>query len=129
LNGNSNDQINSIAIQENGKIVAAGTSNNGVSSDFAIVRYNSNGSLDNTFDTDGIVTLDFDNTDDYGSSVIIQPEDGKIIVVGYSFINSIYQLTLARYNSNGSLDNTFGTNGKVVTDLGASFIFVHCSTS
>jgi len=119
LGGSSNDQINSIAIQEDGKIVAAGSTNNGVNSDFAIVRYNSNGSLDNSFDTDGIVTTDFESTNDFGSAVLIQPDD-KIIIAGYSYIDSIYQISLARYNPDGSLDNTFGDDGKVVSNIGTS---------
>ncbi|MGE5804639.1 MAG: DUF1573 domain-containing protein, partial [Ignavibacteria bacterium] len=120
LNSNSNDQLNSLAVQEDGKIIAAGSSNNGVNNDYAIVRHNSNGSLDNTFGSNGIVRTDFESSEDFGSTVLIQPDDGKIIIAGFSYINSIYQLTLARYNSDGSLDDTFGTNGKVITNLGTS---------
>ena len=100
---------NSVAIQSDGKIVVAGNN----SGDFVVVRYNSNGSLDNTFGSGGIVTTDFGSSSDNGASVVIQT-DGKILVAGRSF-NSV---ALARYNNNGSLDNTFGTGGKVTTSYG-----------
>ncbi len=114
---NSYDLANSVAMQQDGKIVAAGLADNGTNYDIAVVRYNSDGSKDNSFDSDGIVTTDIDNSIDYGSTVLIQP-DQKIIVAGFSFVNSSYKLVLVRYNSNGSLDNTFGSGGKVVSDIG-----------
>ena len=102
--------VHSAAIQSDGKIVVAGTSFNATSnSDFAVVRYNSDGSLDTTFDTDGIVTTDIGtNTYDAGHSVAVQ-SDGKIVVAGRSANGA----ALVRYNTNGSLDTTFDTDGKV----------------
>jgi uncharacterized delta-60 repeat protein len=120
ISGGSNDIINFIAIQSDGKIVAAGSTRSGTNTDYAVVRYNINGSLDNSFDTDGIVTTDFESTNDIGSTVLIQPVDNKIIVAGYSFIDSIFQISIARYNPDGSLDNTFGDNGKAVASVGPS---------
>ncbi|MBW4612260.1 MAG: DUF4114 domain-containing protein [Desmonostoc vinosum HA7617-LM4] len=104
----------SVVVQQvaNGKILVAGQSNG----NFAIARYNSNGSLDNTFDGDGRLTTDFDGND-VGRSIILQP-DGKIVVAG----NSDGSFAIARYNTNGSLDNTFGSGGKVVTGLGGNDI-------
>jgi uncharacterized delta-60 repeat protein len=105
----------SVAIQPNGKIVAVGTAPAG-NGDFAVVRYNTNGSLDTSFDSDGIVTT-FIDSDDYARDVAIQP-DGKILVAGCT--SSLYdfdcnQFALARYNANGSLDTTFDSDGKVAT--------------
>jgi uncharacterized delta-60 repeat protein len=113
------DSAYSVAIQSDGKIVVAGFSFNGRNGDFALARYNSNGSLDTTFDGDGKVTMDFGG-EDYASSVAIQ-SDGKIVVAGSSqkTLNSPYDFALARYTSNGILDTTFGSNGKVTTDFGS----------
>jgi uncharacterized delta-60 repeat protein len=117
--GSSNDYARSIAIQSDGKIVVAGNSLNGSRSDFALTRYNSNGSLDTTFDGDGKVTTDFGGGDDHAYSVAIQ-SDGKIVVAGFSGIGTsdFKDFALTRYNSNGSLDTTFDGDGKVTTDFG-----------
>lgn len=124
--GSVYDQANSIALQSDGKIVVAGYSNN----DFAIARYTINGTLDNSFDTDGKVITNFSssvfgNSDDYGYSLVIQ-NDGKIIVAGASTNQFGTDCALARYNTNGSLDTTFGVAGKVVTDLGSSYDEIYC---
>jgi uncharacterized delta-60 repeat protein len=74
---------NSVAIQTDGKLVVAGYSVNGPNDDFALVRYTTNGALDLTFGTGGIVTTDFGSSDDRGQSVAIQT-DGKLVVAGYS---------------------------------------------
>jgi uncharacterized delta-60 repeat protein/gliding motility-associated-like protein len=116
--GSSTDYAWSAAIQSDGKIVVAGYSNNGPNIDFALVRYNADGSLDNTFDNDGKVTTDFGNSDDVGRAVAIQI-DGKIVVAGSSFQGSISNFALVRYNADGSLDNTFDSDGKVTTVIGS----------
>ena len=72
--------------------------------DFAIVRYNSNGSLDNTFGFFGIMTTDFGSSYDYGHSVAIQ-DDGKIVVAGVSDNGSVINLALARYTSGNLVVN------------------------
>ncbi len=115
------DRAYSVAIQADGKIVVAGTCDG----DFALARYNANGSLDATFSGDGKVTTDFGGYD-VGYSISIQA-DGKIVVVGtcngegaigfYSFSTSGF--ILARYNADGSLDTTFSGDGKVSTQINA----------
>jgi uncharacterized delta-60 repeat protein len=107
----------SVAIQPDGRIVVAGSSNNGPDSDFALARYNTDGSLDNSFSVDGKVTTDFGTDDDYGYSVAIQP-DGKIVVCGQTIPITDNDFAVARYNTDGSLDNSFGVAGKVTFDLG-----------
>jgi uncharacterized delta-60 repeat protein len=102
------DQANAVALQSDGKIIAVGQSDQ----DFSLFRYNSNGSLDPSFDTDGIVTTNIAGTD-IANDVIIQP-DGKIIAAG----RGEGDFALARYNANGSLDPNFDADGKVVVDLG-----------
>jgi uncharacterized delta-60 repeat protein len=117
--GNSDDFAYSAAVQSDGKILVAGESFNGSNRDFALMRYNSNGSLDTTFDGDGKVTTDFGNSNDFANSIAIQ-SNGKILVAGQSFNDNNWDFTLTRYNSNGSLDTTFDSDGKVTTDFGNS---------
>jgi uncharacterized delta-60 repeat protein len=113
-----------LALQSDGKIIAAGTDffdfNPGDMSDtdFALARYNLDGSLDTTFGNGGTVTTDFLGAEDDVFSVLIQP-DGKIVAVGSA--NSpfdFYDFAAARYLSNGTLDTTFGTGGKMRVDFG-----------
>jgi uncharacterized delta-60 repeat protein len=108
----------SVAIQADGKIVMAGSSYI-VNDDFALSRYNSNGSLDLSFGTSGIVTTSIGSAGDVAHSVAIQT-DGKIVVAGYSYINNHRDFALTRYNTNGSLDTSFDTDGKVTTPIGSS---------
>ena len=118
--GDSIDEGMTVAIQSDGKIVAAGYSYmyEGNDSVFLVTRYNSNGSLDSTFDNDGIVTTSFSSIGyDQTSDMVIQ-SDGKILVAGASHGEYNYDFGLVRYNSDGSLDSGFGVNGIVVTDYG-----------
>ena len=104
-----------LTLQPDGKIVLVGDTGDGVDGDFALARYNSDGSLDTSFGTGGKVTtnvLEF-NSDDFATSIVPQP-DGKLIVVGASDLD----LALIRYNSDGSLDTSFGTDGKTIDDFG-----------
>lgn len=109
---NSDERITSLALQADGKIVAAGLTF-GLTVDFALVRYNTDGTLDSTFGASGRVTTDFNGTSDFATAVAIQP-DGKIVAAGYFDTN----FAVARYNTNGSLDTSFSGDGKVTTDLG-----------
>lgn len=107
----SNDAASSIGFQSDGKIVVAGKSSNGSNNDFAVARYDTSGSLDATFGTGGKVTI-YGTADEEATAVGIQ-SDGKIIVAGTA--NSDFGI--GRLNTDGSLDSTFGTNGKVTTDI------------
>jgi uncharacterized delta-60 repeat protein len=88
----------SLAIQPDGKIVVAGYSQNGFYDDFTLVRYTTNGSLDTTFDSDGIVYTPIGPDDSYGKSMALQ-SDGKIVVAGYVANGSNIDFALARYNN------------------------------
>lgn len=122
-----NAQAQAVAIQADGKIVAAGfaagTTTKGNSYDFAVARYNVNGSLDNTFGSSGEMTTNFSGTGgqatasyDAAHAAFIQP-DGKIVLAGITStaVPAGNNIALARYNSNGTLDTTFGSGGKVIT--------------
>lgn len=117
------DSANTVALQPDGKIVVAGQAVDDFfgDADFAITRYNSNGSIDTGFDVDGLVTQDFDFNFDEATGAVIQP-DGRIIVAGTARISgsgfSDDDFAVVRLNSNGSLDSSFGSNGTVETDFG-----------
>lgn len=113
------DVLRDIAIQSDGKIVAAGLSYTvSTKSDFALARYKTDGSLDKTFGTGGKATIDFDEKD-YATAMRIQP-DGKILVTGFT-ITGTNNFILARFNADGSPDAGFGNGGKVRTDLPGSY--------
>jgi uncharacterized delta-60 repeat protein len=113
------DAAFAVAIQDDGKIVMAGRANplTNNNTNFCVMRMNPDGSLDNSFDGDGKLTTDFFGGVDEAHAVAIQ--EGKILVAGYAQVNGFnYDFALARYNLNGSLDNTFGGgDGKVLTDF------------
>ena len=111
---------NSMAVQADGKILVSGYFNTGSSTDFMVVRYNTDGSLDNDFGAQGKVATDI-GTDswDYGNAVAVQA-DGKILVAGHTTASSggaEADIAIVRYNTDGSPDNTFDTDGKVVTNI------------
>ncbi len=114
---NAYDYSNSIALQNDGKIVLAGTTGNGLNDDFCLMRLNPNGTLDNTFSVDGIVKTSFGAENDDCYCMAIQP-DGKIVVAGYTDLGSTNSLAMARYNTDGTLDLTFNGTGKVTESIG-----------
>src|SRR5262249_47672992 len=112
-------QANSVAVQPDGRIVAAGNAEGGGGFDFALARYNSNGTLDASFGTGGQVTTAFLSQGislAQANSVAVQP-DGRIVAAGNAKVGGRTRLASARYNSNGTLDTSFGTSGKVTTDF------------
>jgi uncharacterized delta-60 repeat protein len=109
----------SVSIQGNGRIVVAGTSTvlgSGTGADFALARYHADGSLDSTFGTGGMVITNFGGADT-GYAVAAQ-SDGRIAMAGWVASQAGNDFGVARYDSDGSLDTTFGTGGKVTTDFG-----------
>ncbi|MBK8147912.1 MAG: carboxypeptidase regulatory-like domain-containing protein [Acidobacteria bacterium] len=118
--GNSVNEFHDLAVQRDGKIVAAGYSFNGSDYDIAVARFNPNGSLDPAFDGDGTLTTDFGSGNDYARALALQT-DGKIIVAGSSANGAFFDFALVRYNADGSLDRSFGTDGKVRTQVGFAF--------
>ncbi len=113
------DTGSGIAIQADGKLVVGGYASNGTDYDFAAVRYNTDGSLDTSFDGDGIATTPIGLGYDAVGDVTIQP-DGKIILAGSSRVGTDDGFALARFDVDGSLDTTFDGDGTVTTQIGAS---------
>lgn len=108
--GSGNDSGLALIVQQDGKILVAGTTDNGDDLDVAVIRLQSDGLPDMDFDQDGQVIITLSDSDDRAQSVLLQ-KDGKIILAGSSEDKESTHLFLARLNSNGSLDETFGTNG------------------
>jgi uncharacterized delta-60 repeat protein len=119
-------EVAGVAIQRDGKIIAAGDSGTaGRSNEVTVARYNRDGSLDATFGSGGIARTDFgDGTtsgSDFGGPVVVGA-DGKITVTGATRLSAPapvnWNFALARYNADGSPDLSFGSAGVVVTDFG-----------
>lgn len=115
--GSGDDCGRLVALQANGRIVVTGYTHNGTDVDVLTMRYNSDGTHDSTFGTNGVVTYDSGNKDDYGRAVGIQA-DGKIVVTARRSDASTSVAVILRYNGDGTLDSTFGTNGVVTYEGG-----------
>ena len=112
--GDGNDEAKALNIQPDGKLVVDGTTVNAGSSNMAVARFNTDGSLDTTFGTsndgtpDGVVSLSLGNGDDVAHALAIQA-DGKIVMVGStSSTGSTSNAVVVRLNADGSLDASFG---------------------
>src|SRR5437660_661401 len=112
---NLNNAGTKLALQSDGKTIVVGGNTNG---DFVVARYNTDGTPDNSFGTTGVVTTDFGSADNASGVVIAQ--DGKIVACGTS--TDLLQargadFSVARYNSDGSLNIAFANNGQLVYDF------------
>jgi uncharacterized delta-60 repeat protein len=112
-----------MALQRDGKMLVAGeimlpsTSK----AHFAVVRYNTNGTIDTSFGTGGTTTIAMSATGNESARSVIVQADGKIVLAGYANRGSGDDIALARLTAAGALDTTFGVGGKVFTSLsGAS---------
>jgi uncharacterized delta-60 repeat protein len=111
------DEAHGVAIQSDGKIVVVGTGYNGGHRDFVVARFNTDGSLDTGFDTDGKFNDGFGGgNNDWGEAVVIQ-SDQKIVVGGYANVGG-YKFAVLRLNTDGTLDTDFDTDGKQLIDFG-----------
>jgi len=114
--GTGSNDLTSVEVLPDGKIVAAGYASL-ASTDFAVVRYNADGTPDLTFSDDGVATLDFGSFDNcYDLSV---QSDGKILVVGYAYEGFFIRCGVARFNVDGSADASFDGDGKMYISFGA----------
>ncbi|HSA58441.1 MAG TPA: calcium-binding protein [bacterium] len=112
--GSGNDNANAVALQKDGKILAAGSSV-GANEDFALVRYDSDGKLDTSFGGgDGIVTTPIGSGLDRATSMVVLP-DGRIVLHGFSGPGNLF--ALARYNPDGTPDVSFDGDGKILIPL------------
>lgn len=110
--GNDSVFPKSIAIQPDGKIVVGADIVTGSNRDFMLTRFNSNGAVDANFGINGKIAWDFNNSKDFLKKIIIL-NNGKILIGGNSLVAGFQKYTFIRLNSDGSLDYTFGMNGKI----------------
>ena len=116
--GSAKSYAMDVALRDDGKIVLGARTYNNVSGDFALIRLNEDGSFDGSFGTNGIVIASTGGSD--VSSSILIADDGKILLAGDSDDN----FSVAKFNTDGTLDTSFGTNGWSITifDDSSSFI-------
>jgi uncharacterized delta-60 repeat protein len=110
------DSIHALLLQPDGTLLAAGEVGTANGQDFALARYNADGSLDTSFGSGGWAVTNFFGYDDHGRALVRQP-DGKLLVAGYVNTGSEYDIAVARYTASGTLDTTFDSDGLVVTDI------------
>jgi uncharacterized delta-60 repeat protein len=112
-----------VAVQRDNKIITVGDGGDYASSGFLVLRFNESGIIDTSFNFDGRAIADFIYDWAEARAVAIQ-EDGKIVVTGIGFRDNFtdydYNVLLARFNTNGNLDTSFGSNGLVITDFGGN---------
>jgi len=115
--GNGYDAIIDLIVQPDGSIVMCGSSNNGTDNDLMAMRLNTDGALDTTFGASGVIVCHVGNSHDFGLRLTLQ-NDGDILLTGGSDNGSNYDIIVARFNTKGTLDTGFGTNGIVIYDGG-----------
>jgi uncharacterized delta-60 repeat protein len=114
ISASNEDFGKTVKIQPDGKIVVAVQARINLNWDFVLVRYNTDGTLDTTFDNDGIARTNLP-TQEAIYDIALQ-NDGKIVATGYKAVTND-DLFIARYNSDGSLDTSFATNGFFTFDF------------
>ena len=110
--GSGNDVIKALALQPDGKILAGGYSFQSGSNDMAFARYQPDGTLDTTFDTDGKRIVSFVSGNDFCTGMTIQP-DGRVVCVGYGSNGMSDDMAVLRLSPDGTLDTTFDSDGKL----------------
>ncbi len=136
LLGGQSSQAAGALLQPDGKIVVVGTSPGvddtadlpitalDATRDFLIVRFNADGSLDSTFGSGGIVSVDFGHGDDRATAVARQP-DGKLIVVGQALSErgTDFDVAVARLTPDGNLDSSFNGSGKTTVNVKSTVVY------
>lgn len=123
---NRQDQANALVLQDDGRLVAGGSSFDGAESDFALVRLNPDGVLDAGFGFGGGLLTSFGPGSISETRALVLQPDGKLVEGGTALVDSDIDFALVRHNSDGSLDPTFGFGGGTLTLLNpgsADFIF------
>ena len=106
----------SIAIQPDGKIIVAGNTRLGENTNILLLRYNANGKPDTTFGMGGIASYQsMAKKGNWGQAVALLP-DGKIVIVGNSLSGPKKEAYIARCNSDGTMDSSFGKEGLVLSN-------------
>ena len=117
VDNGSHEVVDAMAIAADGKIVLAGNDY----TNFLATRFNTDGSLDTTFGSNGWAAIAFADSDSQVKDIVFQ-NDGKLILAGFSFNLSLgrYSMAAAKLNEDGSLDPSFGTDGQIAFNIGTS---------
>jgi uncharacterized delta-60 repeat protein len=120
------DEIAALALQPDGRIIAAGTARLGENAEFGLARYLAGGTPDDSFGTGGRLTTGFGTVDDNAYALTLQP-NGSMIAAGLAatVAGTDYDPVLARYTAAGGLDPAFGVGGQALTPLGNGFDAIH----
>ncbi|MCX7590873.1 MAG: Ig-like domain-containing protein, partial [Kiritimatiellae bacterium] len=114
--GSNASEANRIIRLSSGKYLVAGKSSAGSHNDFALARYNTDGSLDTTFGHNGTLTANWGTNSQDEIYDLVEQADGKIVVAGRATLNGD-DFIVARYESNGALDLNFGNQGRTIVSL------------
>lgn len=117
--GGNYDLASAVALQPDGKVLLAGYCIDGLYFNFCSQRYNSDGSLDNSWNGTGTVMTRISSNDDEAIAIALQP-DGKVLLAGYCSNGTNYDFCAVRYNADGTLDNNWNTTGTAITPVGTS---------
>lgn len=107
-----------MVLQADGKIVVAGSASDSGSSDFAVARYNTDGTLDATFDGDGMATTLFPGG--FAGANVVAMQGTRVLLAGAAFNGTDNDFALARYDADGALDATFGSGGTLTLPVSAA---------
>jgi uncharacterized delta-60 repeat protein len=115
----SSEQLRSMVLQPDGKILLAGSTNQSdIYGNFLVVRLNTDGSFDTGFNSSGFADFDLDQNNKDDAYSLLRQSDGKIVIAGRSIDNGWSRMAITRLDSNGILDTGFSSNGTlVITDM------------
>ncbi len=113
------DNAYGIALQDDGKILLGGEGYTNNKRNVCVIRYNTDGLLDATFGSGGIALHSIGTEGDKTKAIVLQ-DNGKILLCGYFSDGSDDQTFVSRFNSDGTVDNTFGNNGTATLDIGGN---------
>ena len=121
FNGGLVNEAHGVTIQPNGRILVVGVTRVGAQDDFAVNRYLTGGTLDESFDGDGKVSTDFSGSVNRAYAALVQP-DGRIVVAGHAStmtpLGGDNDFAVARYTAAGALDGSFSGDGRVTVNIG-----------
>ncbi len=126
INNNSFDEGHALFIQPDGKILLAGSFTTNADKGYAVIRVNSDGTLDSSFSSNGIAMFNISTLDDYCSAIALQT-DGRILLAGITGNSTSSHITMLRLNSNGTIDGSFGIGG-ILTTINNIYSDAYCMT-
>ena len=107
------DRAYAVATAAAGRVLVAGESFSGQNTDFAAAKLKADGSLDETFGSNGKVQINVGSGNDHAYAMVVQP-DGKMVLAGDAEVGALLQFAVVRVDANGALDSSFGAGGKVI---------------